>query len=212
MILVQRFRLLAFMVLSSLLALAGAAPANAVTVQVIGPNQDGTFPGNDCSGLFGQGFQNCRIPADIDPDQSRIVIKYNFDDGVPGLVEINSSFFPTIDGNEFDLTFTDSGGVGATGSWTYAPGPGDPGITFWVGKGGPNFNLFTDDSGLPVTTGTWFTPLVGAGNPSALSHISFYDTVAVAVPSPLTLVLVGAGVLGMGLGAVAVASLKALLD
>ena len=36
-----------------------------------------TFPGNDCSGVFGQGFANCKIPANIDPNESPIIIKFD---------------------------------------------------------------------------------------------------------------------------------------
>ncbi|MGH8680596.1 MAG: PEP-CTERM sorting domain-containing protein [Burkholderiales bacterium] len=176
------------------LALASALPAGAITVQV-----NDTFSGNDCSGEFGQGFENCKIPSAIDPDQSPIIIKFNFNNGVPGLVELNLGLFPSIDGTEFFFSFPD---VGATGIWTYTPGLDDPDVTFWVAKGGPSFNLFTDDSGDPVTTGTWFTPLVGnnGGNPSALSHISLYDTGGGnGVPEPGTLLLAGAALAALGM-------------
>ena len=187
----------------SLLALTTANSADAITTQV-----NGTFDGNDCSGVFGQGFGNCKIPANIDPDQSPIIIKFNFNDGVPGAVEINSGLFPSINGSEFILDFDDP--EGKSGTWTYtpAPGTGDPGVTFWVAKGGPNFNLFTDDSGLAVMTGTWFTPLNPGGNQAALSHIDFYDTSGggpVQVPAPGTLVI-----LGIGLAVLAVAGRKVL--
>ena len=36
-----------------------------------------TFEGNDCSGVFGQGFANCKIPANIDPNETPIIIKFN---------------------------------------------------------------------------------------------------------------------------------------
>ena len=98
-----------------------------------------TIEGNDCSGVFGQGFENCKIPAEFDPNESPIIIKFNFDEDVPGEIEINS-LFPSIDGSEFALTGID----GATGTWTYTPGPGDPAINFFVAKGGPNFNLFSN--------------------------------------------------------------------
>jgi hypothetical protein len=191
----RRFRTRVLAVVSFLavvwfLALAAAKPASADTVQV-----NDTFDGNDCSGAFGQGFANCKIPAGIDPDQSPIIIKFN----TPGAVEINSGLFPSITGSEFTLTLD---GEGQTGTWTYAPGPGDPGITFWVAKGGPDFNLFTDDSGLPVTTGTWFTPLNPGGNQAGLSHIDFYDTAGTPVPpdqvpAPGALVLLATGLVGV---------------
>jgi MYXO-CTERM domain-containing protein len=189
-----RFSLLALLGAAALgFALVSPTPANAVTIQV-----NGTFDGNDCSGVFGQGFGNCKIPANIDPAESPIIIKFDFDEDV---VEINSALFPTIDGSEFSFSFS---GAGETGMWEYTPGAGDPGITFWVAKGGPSFNLFTDDSGDPVTTGTWETPL----NPPpddkrfGLSHLSFYDTDGgppTETPEPGTLLLAGAALAALGM-------------
>jgi hypothetical protein len=198
----QRFRALAFIAAVGLVAVGGAELATALTIQV-----GDTFDGNDCSGEFGQGLESCEIPADIDPDESPIIVKFNFDDGILDLIEVNS-IFPTIDGNEFDFDLGDA--LGTFGTWTYTPAAGDPGITFWAAKGGDGFNLFTDDSGLTVTTGTWFTPLTGGGDPASLSHLSFYDTEGgppSEVPSPLTLVLVGAALLGIA----AAGRLKALV-
>ncbi len=180
------------------LAFASALPAGATTIQV-----NDTFAGNDCGTVFnpGTGFGDCRIPGNIDPDESPIIIKFNYTNGMPGLVEINSELFPSINGGEFVIVLLGDGGTGI--DWTYTPGPGDPGITYWVAKGGPSFNLFTDDSGGAVTTGTWFTPLVGNSqdpNPSALSHISFYDTGGGGnVPEPGTLLLAGAALAALGM-------------
>lgn len=140
-----------------------------------------TFSGNDCSGVFGQGFGNCSYNG------SPIIIKFNTD----GAVEINSALFPTITGNEFSFTPT------ASGTWTYTPGPGDPLITAYVAKGGPSFNLFSNDG--DPNSGSWFTPNNPGGNQAGLSHLSFYDTaVPVQVPEPTSMLIFGTALLGLG--------------
>ena len=103
--------------------------------------------------------------------------------------EINVALFPTIDGDEF--VFTDVSAGGATGTWTYTPGAGDPDINFFVAKGGDFFNLFST-LGL---TDDWFTPTNPANDQLfGLSHLSFYDTDGGGqVPEPTTLLLLGAG-------------------
>lgn len=152
-----------------------------------------TIDGNDCSGVFGQGFANCRVPAQYDPNQSPIIIKFNLNEGTFS-TEINSALFPTIDGTEFDFS-----GTGSTGTWTYTPGAGDPLINFFVAKGGPNFNLFSnlDDP----NSDTWSTPTnPNNGGLFGLSHLSFYDTTGGGkVAEPATLGLLGLGLLGLAL-------------
>jgi hypothetical protein len=156
-----------------------------------------TIAGNDCSGVFGQGFANCKIPAQYDPNESPIIIKFEFNTDDNGLVtdiedvEINSSLFPSIDGSEFSFIHTGQG----TGSWTYTPGAGDPDINFFVAKGGPNFNLFST-GGL---TDAYLTPTnPNNQQPFGLSHLSFYDTGGNnQIPEPGTLVLLGMAALGL---------------
>lgn len=162
----------------------GATTANAATLIA-------TIDGNDCSGVFGAGFGSCVIPAEFDPDESPIIIKFDFgDDGQVSNTEINSALFPTVDGSEFDFD-------GPTMTWTYDPGPGDPVITFFVAKGGDAFNLFQADDEL---SDTWFTPL-NNGEPAGLSHLSFYDTDGgdIDVPEPVSIALLGLGLLGVAL-------------
>ena len=183
--------------LAALVLAAGSAQAGLITVD---------YAGNDCSGVFGQGFENCEVNG------SPIIAKYDFNDnGDVSSVETNS-IFPTIDGFEFDGT------VGSTGSWTYNQGVGDPDVRYWVAKGGPAFTLhyvvadINDamcagsasaaclDLALAVTGGTYATPInPNNGRNYGLSHLSFYDTGAVDVPAPGSLALLGLGLIALRL-------------
>jgi hypothetical protein len=147
-----------------------------------------TIDGNDCAGVFGKGFENCAIPSNYDPNESPVIIKFDFE-GEVASTEINSALFPSIDGSEFSFDF-------GTNTWTYMPGADDPTITFFVAKGGPAFNLFST-GGL---SDMWITPDNPGGQPSGLSHLTFYDhggdgsggeDGSTEVPEPSSLALFG---------------------
>ncbi len=166
---------------------------------------------NDCAGLFGQRFNDCKVNG------SPIVVKFDRTDKGYNF-QVNTAF-STITGDEFN--FSNVASDGSTGTWTYTKDdPGDPDIRYWVAKGGndfllhwyvpDNFNcdLTNDlqgclDKAEVTTTGTWSTPInPNNGKPYGLSHLSFYDTSSNGkppeeAPAPGVLGLLGLGLLGL---------------
>jgi hypothetical protein len=185
---------------NTIFSFKGAAIAMVLSVGAIAPAHAaliGTYDGNDCAGVFGPNFPDCYSPVVPGTDlteRSPIIIKFNFnDDGSFGEIEINP-LFGSIDGSEFTFVFGE-GGTG-TGTWTYTPGAGDPAITAFVAKGGPEFNLYS--TGGDYTDVEYSTPVNPSGSAAGLSHLSFYDTDGdLLLPEPGSLALLGLGLLGL---------------
>lgn len=184
------------------------------------------FSGNDCVGFFAgdgsNGFDACTIFVNEGGDRiklSPVIAKYDYDDnGDQTATETNGTLFPSIVGNEFEVTL--NGTTNNTGGdWTYNRGTDDPGVRFWVSKAGNDnngggFNLYWDvatglttgggvcDSGAGdiytldclnaaqiVTSGSFVNP-----GDKTLSHVTFYDTGE--VPLPAAVWLFGSALLG----------------
>lgn len=153
------------------------APAEAATVTYL------DYAGNDCSGVFGQGFENCK-----DPTGSPVIAKYDTPDReTTGKWSINSLFSGVLS-SMFTLVFNDS--EGKSGSWTYNQGSCTtcPVVTSYTVKAGNGFRWYYTDPKEAIFSGTWGTP-----RNKGLSHITFYDT---APPAPIP--LPAAGFLLMG--------------
>ncbi len=200
---------------AALVAVALAGPTYAAPVQLSFPTGIGG-EGNDCAGAFSpvnptppppklQEFDNCILTGVLvgipSLPSSRVIAKWDVDED--GIDDTNGLFFPSISGAEFGEP-----GSGTLGTWTYTPGPGDPGILYWVAKAGNGFNVFFEDGPaigfdpVAVTFGGWNT--FGLNNsqgiPQNLSHLTFYNGGGgppTEVPEPGSLALVGAALAGL---------------
>jgi hypothetical protein len=164
------------------LALVASVPmAQAATVTF---TNAGTFRGSDCSGVFGQDFENCAYNG------SPIIAKSNtpFDVNDPVQTELDTSAFPGRQASWFTLTGT---------TWRHDPRGAGPGITALVARAGNEFTLFTMDAG-PYFGGSQVSTFATPGNRD-LSHISFHDTRSMVIPVPAALPLLLSGLVGLGL-------------
>ncbi|RMF26823.1 MAG: hypothetical protein D6756_03070 [Cyanobacteria bacterium J083] len=165
---------------------------------------------NDCSGFFGQGFDNCDIGNNFTDNNGNTIeisppiAKFDTD----GTGWTTALAYPSIDGSEFDTT--DFTNANSSGSWSYTPDDTtDPGVRFWVAKGGNQgfrlfwevedaetqaggacaTNLFTVDclsKAKIVNSGNWSTPPNRNGNLPGLSHITFYNSKQPTdIPTPI---------------------------
>lgn len=157
---------------------------------------------SDCSGFFGQGFENCDIGNPLEAKESGSIAKFEPEGSE---WETNTAYRPDIS-DAFALTnATENSG---TGSFVYTAIAGDPSVRFWVAKQSTQFRLYwnvadalVEDGvcaggdnvanyttaciagAMAVTAGSWTTPK-GDG----LSHVTFYNGEA---PSPVPLPAAG---------------------
>jgi hypothetical protein len=202
---------------SAAMAIGMASSAQAALVTVYASIDAGNS-GNDCSGVFGIA-PTCNVEGPDDADGitlfSPLIVKYDLaDDGTETARTLNPAYSPPFTGDEIEFDGD---------SWEYTPGAGDPGIRYWVAKGGNDpsapkdepkkFNLFwTVDEAETLDGGACFGAVytdaclekalvVTSGEfftfAGGLSHLSFYDTEGV-VPLPAAAWLLLSGLLGLG--------------
>ncbi len=195
------------------------------------------FDENDCAGFFvpegESGFDSCVIIDDPNNvgrtiELSPVVVKFepapmgNPDLDTPD-VQVNSAF-PSVTGGEWTFSNINDADGEKTGNWETTLD--DPGIKYWVAKGGNAFKLFwvvldADVGGagdpcanssdftidclnaaLVQTFGAWSTPTNPDNGLFGLSHLTFYNTDLVVggtvVPEPSTMLLLGSGLVVLG--------------
>ena len=151
-----------------------------------------TQTGNACTGKGGINvcYATQTGPSKTDTTGSPLIAR------IDGSNVDVSSLFSTIDGNEFDVTYT---AADNTLSFTYAPGPGDPTIHYFGIFQADTYDLFYDSN--PITSGSINLSSYFPNNPG-WSHIDFFDTGTTtpppALPEPGTwvMMLAGFGVVG----------------
>lgn len=155
------------------LGVAAFAPAPVSAATLVAEDFGGA---NDCSGLWGTGFENCKTPDRPGYASSPVIAKYDVGrDG--GKWQIASWAGPILS-SYFTITLN---GNGSTGSWSYDTSacPTCALVTSFVVKAGNGFRWYYTNPKTAIYSGTWSTK-GGKG----LSHITFYDTAPPPPPPP----------------------------
>ncbi|TGD61786.1 VPLPA-CTERM sorting domain-containing protein [Tabrizicola sp. WMC-M-20] len=147
----------------------GGGVASAATIEY--KDYTGRPTPNDCSGVFGQGFDECE-----DPRGSPVIAKWDIDEDK---WEINSMFSDVLSSMFTVKIISDT-----TGNWTYDPGTCTlcTVVTSFVIKTGAGFRWYYTDPKEAIYSGVWDVSDLGRGQ--GISHITFYDTAPAPIPLP----------------------------
>lgn len=150
--------------------------------------------GNDCSGVFGTGFDNCVF--DIEGYDTPVIAKIDWNNSEED--DQNGSLFPSVTGEE--LAITDSDGSDGWYNVTYTPGEDDPAMTIFIVKAANGWTAYDDE--VSDTEG-YFTFSEGVYTlfftESNVSHVTVYDTGTPEVPVPAAGFLLLGGLGGLAL-------------
>ena len=186
-------------------AMTGVSDSSASTLSFIE-----TIPGNDCAGVLGRPFSECKYPL-FDPEnpdafRSPIVAKIAFDEDKDNVdddgnyettTQLNTDVFAGVTSDMFSASVNESDDHVVDFSWNTLSGLDFININYVVVKWGREFGVWAVDPGTFSFSGSLNTKDAGCLDGCGVSHISFYDSMGV-IPLPAAGWLLLSGLRALG--------------